>query len=387
MTISDAIDPYRIAIDDELLDDLHDRLRRSRFPEPLPADNWSTGVPSAYLRQLVDYWLNEFSWRKAEAELNDIPQYRTLIDGTPIHFLHVRSPEPDALPLVLTHGWPGSFVEFVELLGPLSDPRRFGGDPADAFHVVVPTLPGFGFSTPLGDEGWDTVRIARCWIELMNRLGYHKFGVQGGDIGASVSPAIGRAAPDRVVGVHVNGSIGMPVEEVSDEELSSMTDLERDRVNRVQAFMRDEFGYIAIQGTRPATIGASLVDSPVGLLAWIVEKFKAWTYPPEALPDEIIERDRLLTNVMLYWATASAGSAAYVGYAQNVWEPTPQSSGTPTGAVMFAHDVGIRQIAERGNNITMWTDVPDQGGHFAALEEPEILTGHIRDFFRTVRTG
>ena len=265
----------------------------------------------SYLKELVTYWDRAYDWRAAETELNQLPQFTTEIDGTTIHFLHLRSPEPDALPLILTHGWPGSFVEFLDVLGPLTDPRSHGGDPADAFDLVIPSLPGFGFSGPVPDAGWDVDRIARAWLELMSRLGYDRFGVQGGDIGASVSPAAGRAAPERVIGVHVNGSIGMPAGELSEDELASMTDLERDRAERVQKFMQDEFGYIAIQSTRPQTIGAALVDSPVGQLAWIVDKFRAWTHPPDSLPDAIVDRDRLLTNVMIYWLTATAGSAAY----------------------------------------------------------------------------
>ena len=271
------------------------------------------------------------------------------------------------------------------MLGPLTDPRSHGGDPADAFHLVIPSLPGFGFSGPVSDTGWHVDRIARVWVQLMSRLNYQRFGVQGGDIGANVSPAVGRAAPDRVIGVHVNGSIGMPAGELSKDELASMTALERDRAARAQKFMQEEFGYVAIQSTRPQIIGAALVDSPVGQLAWIVDKFRAWTHPQDSLPDAIVDRDRLLTNIMIYWLTATAASAAYVGYAQTSWGPPPQSSGVPTGAIMFAHDVGIRRLAEQTNNITTWTDIPDRGGHFAALEEPQLLTDHIRAFFRDLR--
>lgn len=379
------ITPFHIDIPDRQLDDLHRRLDLARFGAALPGDDWANGVPLSYLTELVDYWRSDYDWRAAESALNAYPQFRTAIDGTPIHFVHVRSDEPDALPLILTHGWPGSFIEFLELIGPLTDPTAHGGSPDDAFHVVIPSLPGFAFSSPLADAGWDSDRIAAAWVQLMDRLGYQRFGVQGGDIGASVSPAVGRAAPDRVVGVHVNGSLGMPTDALDDDELASLTDLERDRVNRVRTFMRDEYGYIAIQSTRPATIGAALVDSPAGLLTWIVDKFAAWTYPPDALPDTVIGRDRLLTNVMLYWLPGTAASAAYVGYAQASWGSPPQPSGVPTGAIMFAHDVGIRRLAEHTDTITMWRDVPDRGGHFAALEEPDILVDNLRTFFRRYR--
>ena len=379
-----TIIPFTIDVPEADLLDLQDRLTRTRFPAPLPGDGWDTGVPVGYLRELVEYWRDGYDWRAAERAINECPQFTTEIDGTRIHFLHVRSPEPDALPLLLTHGWPGSVVEFLDVIGPLTDPAAHGGRRSEAFHVVIPSLPGFGFSGPVPDSGWDTNRIARAWAELMNRLGYRRYGVQGGDIGAAVSPEVGRVAPDRVVGVHVNGSIGMPTGAVSDDDLAAMTALERDRVGRVQAFMRDEFGYIAIQSTRPQTVAAALVDSPVGQLAWIIDKFHAWTHPADALPDVVIDRDRLLTNVMIYWLTGTAGTAAYVGYAQASWGPPPDSSGVPTAAIMFAHDVGIRRYAETSNNITSWVDV-DRGGHFAALEEPVLLISDIREFFQQYR--
>ena len=383
--MTESITPFSIDVADEQLDDLHRRLDTTRLGTALPGDDWDTGVPHAYLNELIAYWRDDYDWRAAERALNAYPQFQTEIDGTPIHFVHVHSGQSDALPLILTHGWPGSFIEFLDLVGPLTDPASHGGSPDDAFHVVIPSLPGFGFSSPLAGTGWDSDRIAAAWVELMNRLGYPRFGAQGGDIGASVSPALGRSAPSRVVGVHVNGSLGMPVDELGEDELATLTDLERDRVDRVRTFMRDEYGYIAIQSTRPATIGAALVDSPAGLLAWIVDKFAAWTHPPDALPDNVIGRDRLLTNVMLYWLTATAASAAYVGYAQASWGPPAKPSGVPTGAIMFAHDVGIRRVAERTDTITMWTDVPDRGGHFAALEEPGLLVDNVRAFFRAYR--
>jgi pimeloyl-ACP methyl ester carboxylesterase len=384
--MSDDIIPFRIDIPQEQLDDLRDRLSRTRWPVALPGDDWDTGVPSAWLRELADYWRTGYDWRAAEAQLNGFPQFTTVIDGQRIHFLHVRSPEPDAFPLVLTHGWPGSVVEFLDLIGPLTNPRAHGGDPADAFHVVIPSLPGFGFSGPTTDVGWDTDRIARAWAELMRRLGYQRYGAQGGDIGAAVSPQLGRVAPDRVAGVHVNGGPGpLPPLPLPEEELASLSDLERDRVRRIEAFMQEEFGYIAIQSTRPQTLAYGLTDSPVGQLAWIMDKFREWTHPREVLPDKVIDRDRLLTNTTIYWLTGTAGSAAYVGYAQeSAWGATQPNSGVPTAAIVFAHDVAIRRYAERENTITRWVDV-DRGGHFAALEEPETLTSDIRAFFRNLR--
>jgi pimeloyl-ACP methyl ester carboxylesterase len=379
------IKPFSIEIPQTTLDDLQARLTRTRLPAPLPGDDWDTGVPVSWLSELVDYWRDEYDWRAMEKQLNGFPQYTTVIDGQQIHFLHVRSAEPDALPLVLTHGWPGSFVEFLDLIGPLTDPRSYGGDAADAFHLVIPSLPGFGFSGPVQDDGWTEDRIGRIWAELMNRLGYQRYGVQGGDIGAAVSPEVARADREHVVGVHVNGAPGLPPMNLPDEERASLTELEQDRLARIDAFMQEEFGYIAIQSTRPQALAYGLVDSPVGQLAWIMDKFREWTHPRTTLPDAIIDRDRLLTNVMIYWLTGTAGSAAYVGYAQQqAWGAAKENSGVPTAVLVFAHDVGIRRYAERENTITRWTDV-DRGGHFAALEEPELLTTDVREFFRPLR--
>ncbi|GAA4416647.1 epoxide hydrolase [Actinokineospora soli] len=379
--MSEEITPFKVDIADDVLADLQRRLENTRWPEALPDDDWATGVPTGWLRELVEYWRTSYDWRAAEAQLNQYPQFTTVIDGQRIHFLHVRSAHPDALPLVLTHGWPGSVVEFLDVIEPLTNP-----DSGPAFHLVIPSLPGFGFSGPTADAGWDTARIAKAWAELMRRLGYQRYGAQGGDIGASVSPEVGRVDPEHVVGVHVNGGPGvLPPLPLSDDELATLTDVERDRVGRIEAFMREEFGYIAIQSTRPQTLAYGLTDSPVGQLAWIMDKFREWTHPRGTAPDAIIGRDRLLTNAMLYWLTGTAGSAAYVGYAQEAgWAPAKPNSGVPTGAIVFAHDVGIRRYAEESNTITRWVDV-DRGGHFAALEEPGLLVDDIRTFFGDLR--
>ncbi len=383
----ETIHSFRIEVSDDELADLHARLDATRWPAALPGDDWDTGVPVGWLRDLVRYWREEYDWRAAERELNAHPQFKTEIDGQPIHFLHIRSAEADALPMLLTHGWPGSVVEFLDLIGPLTDPVAHGGEAADAFHVVIPALPGFGYSSPVTSGGWTTDRIARAWDELMRRLGYDRYAVQGGDIGAAVSPAVGRVAPDRVVGVHVNGGPGpLPPLPMSDEERGSLSALEQDRVARVETFMQQEFGYIAIQSTRPQTLGYGLVDSPVGQLAWVMDKFREWTHPLQADPGDVIGRDRLLTNAMFYWLTGTAGTAGYVGYAQDQpWGVGNENSGVPTAAIVFAHDVGIRRYAERENTIVRWNDV-DRGGHFAALEEPELLIKDIREFLRDRRS-
>ncbi|MBB5914580.1 pimeloyl-ACP methyl ester carboxylesterase [Nocardia transvalensis] len=384
--MTSQITPFRIDIPQQQLDDLRARLDNVRWPDALPGDDWDTGVPTHWLRDMVDYWRSGYDWRAAEAQLNAYPQFVTEIDGQRIHFLHVRSAEPGATPLILTHGWPGSIVEFLDLIGPLTDPAAHGGRAEDAFHLVIPSLPGFGFSGPTKESGWTKDRIARAWVELMDRLGYERFGVQGGDIGAGVSPQVGRIAPARVIGVHTNGVPGSfaPVP-LPEHELAELTELERDRVRRIEAFMREEFGYIAIQSTRPQTLAYGLADSPVGQLAWIMDKFREWTHPRNTVPDKIIDRDRLLTNVMIYWLTGTAGSAAYVGYAEAAdWGTARTNSGVPTGVIVFAHDVAIRRYNEVENTITHWVDV-DRGGHFAALEEPELLVADVREFFRDLR--
>jgi pimeloyl-ACP methyl ester carboxylesterase len=379
------IKPFSIDIPQSALDDLTARLRNTRLPAPLPGDDWDTGVPVTWLSELVDYWRDEYDWRKVEKQLNAYPQFTTEIDGQQIHFLHVKSPEPDALPLVLTHGWPGSIVEFLDLIGPLTDPVAHGGDAADAFHLVIPSLPGFGFSGPVSEPGWTRERIGRAWAELMSRLGYEQYGVQGGDIGGAVSPEVARAAKDHVVGVHTNGGPSLPPFPLDEDELKTLTPIEQDRIRRIGEFMQNEFGYIAIQSTRPQALAYGLVDSPAGQLAWIMDKFRAWTHPMETLPDAIISRDRLLDNVMIYWLTGTAGSAAYVGYAQqDRWGAKKENSGVPTAALVLAHDVAIRRYVERDHNVTRWTDV-DHGGHFAALEVPDLLISDVREFFRTLR--
>jgi pimeloyl-ACP methyl ester carboxylesterase len=385
------ISPFRIEIPQSDLDDLHDRLARTRWPAPIPvpdpstAGEWSKGVPLGYLRDLADHWQHTYDWRVHEAHLNEIPQFTTVIDGQRIHFLHVRSPHADALPLILTHGWPGSIVEFLDLIGPLTDPAAHGGDAADAFHVVIPSLPGFGLSGPTSEPGWTATRVGAAWAELMARLGYERYGAQGGDVGAAVTPKVAAAAGDRVIGIHLNGDAGLaPYPPFDPDEVATLNESEQARLAHIEQFMRDEYGYIAVQSTRPQTLAYGLTDSPVGQLAWIIEKFKSWTLPTDTLPDKLIDRDRLLTNVMLYWLTATAGSSANVGYAEAEWQSGGERGTVPTGVAVFAFDISIRRYAERAHNIVHWSEF-DRGGHFAALEEPGLLTGDIRTFFRALR--
>jgi pimeloyl-ACP methyl ester carboxylesterase len=382
-----AIQPFRIAIPDADVDDLRDRLARTRWPAELSTGGWSRGVPGPYVRELAEYWRTGYDWRNAEAQLNEQPQFTTAIDGQDIHFIHVRSPEPGALPLVLTHGWPGSFVEFRRVIGPLADPRAHGGDPADAFHLVIPSMPGFGFSSPVRETGWTTERIAGAWAELMDRLGYQRYGAQGGDFGAFVSPALARRAPDRVLGIHLNAATYgfIPWGEVADDELATFSDVEKARLERLGRFYSEGNGYFQIQATRPNTIGYGLTDSPVGQLAWIVDKFKEWTHPPVDLPERAISRDDLLTNVSIYWLTRTGASSAHIYYESvhsGSYGDPPLA--TPTGVAVFAEDVAIRRFGERGFNIVHWSDF-DQGGHFAAMEVPDLLVADVRAFFRGLR--
>ncbi|MGW2691563.1 epoxide hydrolase family protein [Streptomyces sp. NPDC001296] len=386
--------PFRIDIPQSNLDDLHERLDRTRWPDALPDVGWAYGVPLGYLRELARYWRHDYDWRAAEARLNEWPQFTTEIDGARIHFAHIRSPEPDAIPLLLTHGWPGSIVEFLDVVGPLADPAAHGGDPADAFHVVVPALPGYGFSGPTQDTGWEAGRIADAWVELMDRLGYPRFGAQGGDWGAMVSRELGRAHPDRVIGVHLNLLPGaQQTTEPTTEELAALSPHERERTltswRRWEEWQREGTGYAILHSTRPQTLAYALTDSPVGQLAWIVEKFREWTDSRE-LPEEAVDRDRLLTDVMLYWLTGTAGSAARIYYerahaAGRAAAPSEPST-APTAVAVFPAEIQVplRHRAERTEKIVRWTEF-DRGGHFAAMEEPDLLVDDVRAFFRQLR--
>ncbi|MCZ0983665.1 epoxide hydrolase [Streptomyces diastatochromogenes] len=381
--------PFRIDIPQAQLDDLHRRLDATRWPDELPGVGWDRGVPVGYLKELAEYWRTSFDWRAAEAQLNAYPQFVEEIDGAQVHFLHVTSPEPDATPLLLTHGWPGSVAEFLDVIGPLTDPRAHGGDPAEAFHLVIPSLPGYGFST-LTETGWDTPRIARAWAELMARLGYGKYIAQGGDAGAVISLELGRVDPEHVLGVHVNMLMTFPSGDPA--EFEGLDERDQARLGKLARFDAELSGYMKLQQTRPQTLAYGLTDSPVGQLAWIVEKFLDWTGATE-LPEDAVDRDRLLTNVTIYWLTATAGSSAQFYYegaagvraAASGAVPPPVT--VPVGVAVFPDDifVPIRRFADRDlPNITHWTEF-EQGGHFAALEQPAALTGDIRAFARALR--
>ena len=383
-----------MAIPEAELDDLRSRLDRTRWPDELPGVGWAYGVPRDYLMELAHYWRHEYDWRAAEARLNAWPQFKTTIDGTEVHFAHIRSPEPDATPLLISHGWPGSIVEFEHIVGPLTDPRAHGGDPADAFHLVLPSIPGFGFSGPTRETGWELLRVARAFAELMRRLGYERYGVQGGDWGAGITREMGRLFADRVVGVHLNLIPGSAASsEPTAGELAALSPAEQERTHasweRNRAWIREKQGYADLQSTRPQTLAYALTDSPVGQLAWIAEKFKEWT-DSEDSPEDAVDRDHLLTNVMIYWLTGTAGSSARIYYERAhapYWGSAPEPSRTPTALACFPQEnfIVLRHIAERTNNLVRWTEF-DRGGHFAAMEAPDSLVGDIQAFFRQLRT-
>jgi epoxide hydrolase len=386
--MSDQVRPFRIEAPEADLDDLRERLGRTRWPERETVQDWSQGVPLAYLRELCDYWARRYDWRATEARLNGMPQFRTEIDRLRIHFVHVRSPHPGALPLIMTHGWPGSIVEFLKVIGPLTDPTSHGGDAKDAFHVVCPSLPGYGFSDKPTHRGWGVERIASAWTRLMGRLGYERYGAQGGDWGASITTSIGQQDPDHVVGIHVVPPIAAP----DPATLDRPTEAERAALAALEHAQDWESGYAAQQSTRPQTIGYALVDSPAALCAWIVEKLRAWT-DCGGHPENVFTRDELLDNVMLYWLPGTGASSARL-----YWESFKQVSEwftrsnadtvtVPTGCSIFPREVprpSRRWAEKRYTDIRHWNEL-DKGGHFAAFEQPELFVHEARSFFREVR--
>jgi microsomal epoxide hydrolase len=387
----EQLTPHRIEISQEVLDDLDRRLAATRWPDELPGSGWDRGVPPAYLKELVQYWRTGYDWRAAEAALNRYPQFTTEIAGAHIHFLHVRSPEPDAIPLLLSHGWPGSIAEFLNVIGPLSDPRGHGSPDAPAFHLIIPSLPGYGFSGPLREAGWNLRQIAKAFAELMRRLGYDRYVAQGGDFGSAITLELGEIDAEHLQAAHINMLLTGPSADPADT--ADLSESDRARMELVPRFNNDLAGYMKVQATRPQTIAYTLTDSPVGQLAWIVEKFREWTDSAE-VPEDAIERDLILTNVMIYWLTRTAGSSGQLYYEIAKWLPTAGAAARPhpnpvtLGIAVFGHDMflPIRRFADRDfPDIRQWREHP-HGGHFAAMEQPEVLVTDIRDFFAmTVR--
>jgi pimeloyl-ACP methyl ester carboxylesterase len=377
----DAIRPFRIEIPAADLDDLRDRLARTRWPDQLPGVGWDYGIALDDVRELASYWRTGYDWRVHESRLNGFDQFTTQIDGQTVHFLHVRSGLPGALPLIMTHGWPGSVAEFMEIIGPLTDPGSHEGDPGDAFDLVVPSIPGYGFSGPTRSGGWNVPRVARAWDELMRRLGYQRYGAQGGDWGSAISRELGVLFPERLIGVHLN-----TLSPYFAGNLDELDPQDRERVERLRRFRQTASGYGAIQATRPQTVGYGLTDSPAGQLAWIAEKFGEWTDGGLGA----VDRDQMLTNISVYWLTGTAGSSARLYYeaARSRSGGPPVPSTVPTGVAVFPAEIAppVRRLAEQSNHIVHWSEF-DRGGHFAAMEEPGVLIEDVREFFRRFRPG
>lgn len=381
MSSVSEIRPFHIAVPDDDLDDLRRRLAATRWPEPECVDDWSQGIPLAYTRELARYWAQDYDWRARETALNRFTQFVTEIDGLDIHFIHQRSPHAGALPLLMTHGWPGSVVEFHKVIGPLTDPTAHGGRAEDAFHVVCPSLPGYGFSGKPTSTGWGVPKIAETWDTLMRRLGYDRYGAQGGDWGAAVTTQIGRNSSNGCMAIHLNMPLGRPpaasLEAPTEEDLAAFAALKEHR--------KWGTGYSKQQSTRPQTLGYGLVDSPVAQLAWITEKFWAWS-DCDGHPENVLTRDELLDNVMLYWITGSGASSARLYWESFTSFGAGERVELPTGIAAFPKEISRapRSWCEDGYNITHWTTMP-RGGHFAAFEQPELFVADVRSFFATVR--
>ena len=371
---TNEVRPYRIDIPQAELDDLCDRLDRVRWAQELPGIDWDYGVPGAYVKELVAYWRTGYDWRAWEAKLNQYPQFTTQIDGQNLHFLHVPSPEEHALPLLLTHGWPGSIAEFLDVIGPLTNPSAHGGDPASAFELVIPSLPGYGFSGPTTQRGWNTRRVATAWAALMRRLGYGRYGAAGNDWGSDVSLELGRVDPESVVGVHVTQIFSLPagapgeLAGMAEDELAAMADLR---------WVGEHIGaYDQVQSQQPQTLAHALADSPVGLLGWHSQIFRGG-----------VDADFVLTNVMLYWLTGTTASAMRLYYEVDKATHPTEPTTVPVGLAQFGDDFkSIRRFAERDHhNIVSW-NVYDRPGHFAAHQSPDLLVSDIREFFQGLRS-
>jgi pimeloyl-ACP methyl ester carboxylesterase len=378
--LAEDIAPFKISVPESVLDDLRSRLVNTRWPESETVDDWSQGAPLEYVKSLCGYWSNGYAWSAREARLNDFPQFVANVDGLDIHFLHVRSPHDAAMPLVLTHGWPGSFVEFLEVIGPLTDPASYGGDCADAFHVVVPSLPGYAFSAKPSSPGWGVQRTARAWASLMARLGYERYGAQGGDWGAMVTTSIAHQDPGHVAGIHLNMIIGFPGPDDGEP-----TETEKSALAGVRSYMAVDSGYSKQQSTRPQTLGYALVDSPAGQCAWILEKFWSWS-DTGGDPAGALGADRILDNVMLYWLPATGASSARM-YWESFNNPPLDPVSVPMGGSVFPKEIfrcSQRWAARQFHDIRYWNE-PAAGGHFAAFEQPALFVEEVRAFFRTVR--
>ncbi|XHB98873.1 epoxide hydrolase family protein [Nitratireductor sp. ac15] len=375
-----SILPFKIDVSDPDLRDFETRIAKTRLPEAYDA-GWTQGPSADWVRAMLARLAGGFDWRAQETRINRHPQFTAEIAGQTIHFLHVKSGSADAIPLMLLHGWPSSIVEYLEVIGPLTDPESHGQRGGQAFDLVIPSLPGFGFSGPTAERGWNNRRIAAALVELMKVLEYDRFAVHGTDAGAIIAPEMGRIAPDRIIGIHLSAAtMGfIPMGPVEPGVMETLTEGEQVRIQRLQRFMAEHFGFNAIQSNRPMALAYALTDSPVGLLAWISELFTSFGDRPDA-----IDAEAFLTNFMIYWFTGTAASSLQLYY-ENACDPEAWSpkanSGVPTAVAVFGYDeVPIRHFGEQGNTIARWTEL-DRGGHFAALEEPALWAEDVRAFF------
>ena len=379
--MSEEIQEYKISVSDEVLDDLRTRLLAARWPDEISDQGWTYGTSAEYLKELCDTWATKFDWRAQEAKFNAWPNYVTEIDGQQVHFIHARSPEPDALPLIITHGWPGSVAEFLDVIEPLRDPRSHGGDPAQAFHIVVPSIPGYGWSGPTTEPGWDVRRVADAWKTLMARLGYDRYGAQGGDWGAMISSQVAIVDAEHVAGLHINMVIGMP-------GADPLTEAEQADMDQTSAFMNEGSAYQQIQGKNPQTLGYGLTDSPVGLAGWIAEKFHHWTHHPDGDLETAVTREQLLTNLTVYWTTKTINSSIRLYFESQKSNRFPpfEVVNVPTGCAIFPGEI-LKMPESWARNLYNVTHYKryDRGGHFAALEEPDLFIADVREFFATVR--
>ena len=379
--MSEAITPFRIEASDAEIDDLGRRLRATRWPEREPVDDWSQGIPLAYVQEVCAYWAEKYDWRKREARLNQFPQFRSEIEGLGIHFAHVRSAHEDALPLLITHGWPGSIVEFQKVIAPLTRPEEHGGEARDAFHVVCPSLPGYGYSQKPGATGWGVDRTAHAWDQLMLRLGYERFVAQGGDWGAMITAAIGEQNRGHCAGIHLNMPIALP----DPATMEDLSETEQAALASIQHYEQWDSGYSKQQSTRPQTVGYGLVDSPAGLAAWILEKFWSWT-DCDGHPENVLTRDELIDNLMLYWLPGTGASSARL-YWESFRSVSMGDVELPTACSIFPKEImrtSRRWAEKRFHNIRYWNEL-EKGGHFAAFEQPETFVAELRAAFRSMR--
>lgn len=383
----EAIHSFRCEVPEAVLKDLRARLAATRFPDQVEDAGWDYGSELTYVQELCAYWADGFDWRQAEARFNAFPQFTTEIEDEHLHFYHVRSPEPDALPLIITHGYPGSVAEFLDILGPLSDPAAHGGDRRDAFHVIAPSIPGYGFSGPTKRRGFDRMKAAQVNLRLMERLGYDRYFAQGGDWGSAISSEMAARAPERVIALHLNFILGRPADR--NDPLAGLTEAERAAMEWKREYDLRESGYQAIQGTKPQSLAYGLTDSPAGLAAWIVEKFRTWSDCGGDV-ERSFTKDQLLENITLYWVTGTINSAMRLYYeslgpGRLLGETSPRIE-TPTGHARFPAEIRPtpRAWAEQMYNVVRWTEMP-KGGHFAALEQPTLFVDEVRSFFRDYR--